>query len=570
MNETKCDGAGAKVVDILSETSLPRRLQSVIDDFHSANPDHTGPVVYVLSTGYLKLSSTLFEHVKWPNPDSLIYLLTDHRQILWAIHPPFYVFQHSTPRLAPPHGYALAIEDSTDTHRAWRYRSGVFSSQLFRPVRAAVEKANCFWQGSSKSCSLKALPYPDLSQNDAIAVLSNFSAGGAEKQASITVNGIARAKELSGTELHVLSYSPGASSQHRQFFSGSLEVSDGNLHDIAEIDCVRAPYQLARRFGLSLDWGTSMEGALAKALADIDANVVPFVEQFYWSLISLRPRVVFCWQDYMNTVGGYAACLAGAEKVILFTRNVSPEGMGFFQPFFKSFYQTLLEDPRVSIWSNSHAGAQSYADWLDRSVDQFVVMPNIFIPPVDDYVDYPMPDLPKGRPTIIGVFQLRPEKDPALFVQAIKKVREQIPDILALHLGAGPVEDAFQEEILKAGLQDCILTLGLRRDVSRFLRRADLMLHTASTEGLPNVFLEAQHQGIPIVTTKAGGTIEAILPGVTGDEVDSRDPCVIASQVVSRLRDRAWRDVARQKGPAFVADKFSEQQIIRKIISNLQ
>jgi glycosyltransferase involved in cell wall biosynthesis len=570
MSEELFESIGSKPMDILAETSLPRRLQSVIDRFHASKPDYTGPVVYVLSTGYLKLSSALFENVRLPNPESHIYLLTKHRQILWALNPPIYVFQESTSRLAPPSGFALAVEDSAESYRAWRRRTGFFSLLPFRLARTAFERFFAFWKGTSSTSILNALSHPSLEQSDAIAILSNFSAGGAEKQASITVNGIARAQNLTVSEVHVFTYSPGNGSPYDQHFVGSLDTSRENFHDIATVDEERAPYELARKFGHSLDWATSLEENLAKALADVDANVVPFIEKFYWSLVNIRPRVVFCWQDYMNTVGGYAACLSGAEKIVLFTRNVSPEGMGFFQPFFRDFYLNLLEDPRVSILSNSQAGAQSYADWLDRPVDRFIVIPNIFIPPMDDYGDLPMPFLPGGRPTIVGVFQLRPEKDPALFVQVVKKVREEIPEVLAIHVGAGPVEGTFREEILKAGLQDCILTFGLRRDVSRFLGQADLMLHTASTEGLPNVFLEAQHQGVPIVTTKAGGTIEAIVPGITGDEIDSRDPSVIAAQVVLRLRDQAWRDVARQRGPAFVAEKFSEERIIRQILQYLQ
>src|SRR5690606_23905969 len=42
-------------------------------------------------------------------------------------------------------------------------------------------------------------------------------------------------------------------------------------------------------------------------------------------------------------------------------------------------------------------------------------------------------------------------------------------------------------------------------------------------EGLPNVLIEAQYSGVPVVTTPAGGAAECLIEGVTGRVVSRCD-----------------------------------------------
>jgi glycosyltransferase involved in cell wall biosynthesis len=94
------------------------------------------------------------------------------------------------------------------------------------------------------------------------------------------------------------------------------------------------------------------------------------------------------------------------------------------------------------------------------------------------------------------------------------------------------------------------------------MRHADIFLHTAHVEGLPNVLLEAQSAGLPIVAAAAGGVAEAIDPGVTGVVVHSREPRVLAEEVARRLSNREWYDRARRAGPLYVEQRFSVDRMI--------
>lgn len=557
--------------DILRNAPLAIRLQKVIDDFHAKHPRHEGPVVYALHTGYARLAEEVFAHVTWLHEDSHVFLMSDHKQILWSLGHPFFVFQNHPTHLRPPDTHRLALEKTRPARKAWRDRFQTWPLIFDRQFDALAQRFSSFGFESTPPQTGRIPTLDKASQT--VTFISNLDAGGAERQAMLMFNGMVAAKSGEGTDFHVLSYLPGGKPPLEQFFGPSLNVSAAALHDITTVDIVRAPYLVAEALGKPYSWGADVEAQLLRRLGDVEPGLMNIIARFFWMLVPLRPRVVFCWQDYMNTVGGLAACLAGAEKVILGGRNVAPDAMGFQQPFFKEFYQSLLNDPRVEMRCNAHAGATSYADWLGVPTDHIKVVHNAFVPPAmtQETADLSLSLQSKKPkpPTIIGVFKLRPEKDPELFLDTVSLVQESVPDLRVFHLGDGPLFEDFKASVRKRNLTNFVTVLGLRDDVSEWMQQSDIMLHTALTEGLPNVFLEAQYAGLPIVTTKAGGTAEAMIPGITGDELTQRDPHVLAERVLMRLSDKTWRDNARSAGPKFVQREFSFDKILAQTMSGL-
>jgi glycosyltransferase involved in cell wall biosynthesis len=75
-----------------------------------------------------------------------------------------------------------------------------------------------------------------------------------------------------------------------------------------------------------------------------------------------------------------------------------------------------------------------------------------------------------------------------------------------------------------------------------------IVLSTSNVEGLPNVPIEAQSLGIPVVATDAGGTRETFIDGETGYlcPVGEAEALVAAAERV--LGDAAWRTQARARG----------------------
>ncbi len=95
----------------------------------------------------------------------------------------------------------------------------------------------------------------------------------------------------------------------------------------------------------------------------------------------------------------------------------------------------------------------------------------------------------------------------------------------------------------------------------------DILLLTSRAEGLPNVLVEAQALGLPVVTTRAGGAPEAVRHGVSGWVLESDGVAHAATLLVRLLRDAGWRATARQAGPALVQDTFSVGRMLDETLA---
>jgi glycosyltransferase involved in cell wall biosynthesis len=74
-------------------------------------------------------------------------------------------------------------------------------------------------------------------------------------------------------------------------------------------------------------------------------------------------------------------------------------------------------------------------------------------------------------------------------------------------------------------------------DLRAAYRDAHVFIHTAVTEGVPQVLLEAQAHGVPIVATDVGGVSEVVTDNVNGLLVPPGRPRALADAVSRLVRD---------------------------------
>jgi glycosyltransferase involved in cell wall biosynthesis len=90
---------------------------------------------------------------------------------------------------------------------------------------------------------------------------------------------------------------------------------------------------------------------------------------------------------------------------------------------------------------------------------------------------------------------------------------------------------------------------------------------TSRFEGTPNVLIEAQAAGIPVVAPDVGGVNEALLDGVTGILVGKRQASSLARAILEILEDPGWKERAATEGPAFVSKRFGHRRMIDDTIA---
>jgi glycosyltransferase involved in cell wall biosynthesis len=147
--------------------------------------------------------------------------------------------------------------------------------------------------------------------------------------------------------------------------------------------------------------------------------------------------------------------------------------------------------------------------------------------------------------TIGIVANLRPVKDHATLLRAVKRVADRWPHIRLVLVGDGTSRGELQHLSDALGIQHLVVFAGLQPNQPNLNHLFDISVLCSKREGLPNSVLEAMAAGKPVVATNVGAVADAVVDGVTGLLVRSGDPEQLAAALETLLADPAR---ARQMG----------------------
>lgn len=133
-----------------------------------------------------------------------------------------------------------------------------------------------------------------------------------------------------------------------------------------------------------------------------------------------------------------------------------------------------------------------------------------------------------------------------------------------VHIGGGPLLPSLRRRAAALGLADRIDWLGPQPQdtVLRHYRRADLFVLASriaadgDRDGLPNVLMEAQSQGLAVVSTRVSGVPELVVDGTTGVLVPPGDAAALAEALAALMVDPARRAALGEAGRARVRKDF--------------
>jgi len=139
-----------------------------------------------------------------------------------------------------------------------------------------------------------------------------------------------------------------------------------------------------------------------------------------------------------------------------------------------------------------------------------------------------------------------------------------------VHIGGGALSKKLKAEAGRLGLADRIEWRGARAqpEVLAAYRAADIFVLAAKIapdgdrDGLPNVLMEAQSQGLPCLATGLAGIPELIEDSVTGLLVPPADPPALAAALARLIADRTLREQLGMAGERRVRAAFDAKTAI--------
>lgn len=178
-----------------------------------------------------------------------------------------------------------------------------------------------------------------------------------------------------------------------------------------------------------------------------------------------------------------------------------------------------------------------------RTIEQRLGGRNVVVVPPGVDGDLFHPGRAAARPQVVVAARLEPLKGVDLAIQAVSGVPEGWrPDLVVSGAASGAVEG--YDEQLRAlarseGVADRVHLVGprSRADLAALMRASRVVLVPSHSETYGLVALEAAASGVPVLASATGGLREAVMDGVTGVVLDSRDPQVWSAALTDLLAD---------------------------------
>jgi len=411
-----------------------------------------------------------------------------------------------------------------------------------------------------ESNSFPLLTPEKFTEQRILLVNSSLAWGGAERQIVNTLIGL---HERGYKDISLLCEYLGDRPDH-DFYLEQLQTRGIAVQQLRQgVDALKNDQES------DVHWSLAVEAVLSELPAQLAAEIGDYLLE----MSRIRPQVVHIWQDSTSVKAGLAAVLLGIPHILIGSRNMAPFRFGYYLPYMRAAYRVLAGLRQVTLLNNSHAGARDYARWLGLPHTRYRVLFNGIR---QDHFERVTADevktyrqklgIPDAAKVVGSIFRFYSEKDPLLWVETIASVAQKKPDCVFLLIGTGPMHEQIVKKAQSLGVSDRLFLPGTDKNPVLPLSVMDVFLLTSRLEGTPNVVIEAQMCGVPVVATAAGGTIDTVDNGNTGWILKRYTPSDLAERVLYILENPEWAGKACQLSRQFASHRFGYCRMINETL----
>lgn len=244
---------------------------------------------------------------------------------------------------------------------------------------------------------------------------------------------------------------------------------------------------------------------------------------FYKLLKQMRPNLVISSLYFSNTVVRILK-LALGYPVIAREHN-----MYFNKTALQILVDRILSYASVKLIAVSYEVADFAAKQAGIKRDKFLVVENgIDLTEVDQHIARVNTDITRKsfgfqehNIVFLHVGRLVSQKNQLLLIQGFLKFNEKHTNARLLIVGGGAMEEELKQLVEAHHSSNAIVFAGEQSNVHPYYQIADAFISTSLREGMSNTHLEAAAHGVPLVTTRTGGTSSIIEAGVNGVYIET-------------------------------------------------
>jgi glycosyltransferase involved in cell wall biosynthesis len=170
--------------------------------------------------------------------------------------------------------------------------------------------------------------------------------------------------------------------------------------------------------------------------------------------------------------------------------------------------------------------------------------------------------IPDACPIVGNVAALTDHKDQTTLIAAAPAVLAVLPETRFLIVGDGELRAQLEAQARALGVSERCVFAGFRTDLDRLVPCFTLFCLSSHKEGLGTSLLDAMAFARPVVATAAGGIPEAVVDGVTGRIVPTRDPKALGAALLDVLRDPARAHAFGNAGRQRFLEKFTSERMV--------
>jgi phosphatidylinositol alpha-1,6-mannosyltransferase len=143
----------------------------------------------------------------------------------------------------------------------------------------------------------------------------------------------------------------------------------------------------------------------------------------------------------------------------------------------------------------------------------------------------------EGRRVLLTVARLAANKGHARVIEALPKLRAEIPDLVYTVVGSGPMREELERVASERGVAELVHFAGTVPDVRAWYNACDVFVMPSTqtgrglkaAEGFGMAYLEAGACAKPVIASTSGGGAEIVDDGVTGRLVAPGDEAGLAA-----------------------------------------